>query len=126
MDAARSDAKTAALASLDDAHRAQVQAIVDRFDADGSTLTLSDAAAQIDAVLTPQETSSLLAENQKLHDAMRAAFAGSGMAGGGAGGHRNGGGHRTPDAGRFLLQVDATPDRYRAAARAERAASGGG
>jgi hypothetical protein len=120
IDAVRNDAKTAALADLSDAHRAQVQAIVDKFDADGSTLTLADAASQIDGVLTPQESAAMLADNQKMRDAMRAAFTSGGA--GGPGGHGGRGGARgTPDAGRFLLQVDALPDKYRAAARAERA-----
>jgi len=124
MDAARSDAKTAAFAALTDAHRTQVQAIVDKFDADGSTLTLTDAATQIDAVLTPQESAAVLAQRQKLRDAMRAAFAGSGAGGrgfGGGGGRGGGrGGRGAADAGRFVLQVDATPDRYRDAMHAER------
>ena len=132
MDAVRGDAKTAAFADLSEAHRTQVQAIVDQFDADGSTLTLAAATQQIDALLTPQETTALLAQNQKMRDAMRAAFESSGAAGGpgGPGGQRGpgggrgfggpGGARRTPDAGRFLLQVDALPDKYRSAMRAER------
>jgi hypothetical protein len=118
MDAVRSDAKTSSFAALTDAHRAKVQSVVDAFDADGSTMTASDASAQIDALLTPQESSAVLAEQQKMRDAMRAAMAGAPQ-----GGHRGfgGGGRRNaPDAGRFLLQVDATPERYRAAMRAER------
>ena len=127
MDAVRSDAKTAAFAALSDPHRTAVQAIVDQFDADGSTLTLAAATQQIDALLTAQETAAMLAENQKMRDAMRAAFqssGGPGGQGGPGGGGRGfggpGGGRRTPDAGRFILQVDALPDKYRAAIRAER------
>jgi hypothetical protein len=123
MDAARGDAKTAAFAALSDAHRGQVQAIVDKFDADGSTLTLTDAASQIDAVLTPEESTAVLAQRQKLRDAMRAAYAGStpggrGFGGGAAG--RGGRSARSADAGRFVLQVDAAPERFRDAMRAER------
>jgi hypothetical protein len=124
MDALRADAKTSAFAALSDAHRAKVQSIVDAFDADGSTVGLGDASGQIDAVLTPQESSAVLAAQHKMRDAMRADFAGgpgSGRPGGfgrpGGGGH---GGRRAPDAGRFLLQVDASPDRYRAQMEAER------
>src|ERR1700722_3992852 len=78
MDAVRTDAKTATFAALSDAHRTAVQAIVDQFDADGSALTLSAATQQIDALLSPQETTAVLAQNQKMRDAMRAAFASSG------------------------------------------------
>jgi hypothetical protein len=123
MDALRSDAKTSAFGALSDAHRAKVQSIVDAFDADGSTLGLPDASAQIDAVLTPQESSAVLAAQQKMRDAMRVAFAGGQGSGRPGGFGRPGGGHgarRAPDAGRFLLQVDASPDRYRAAMEAER------
>jgi hypothetical protein len=128
MDAVRTDAKTATFAALSDVHRTAVQAIVDQFDADGSTLTLSAATQQIDALLSPQETTAVLAQNQKMRDAMRAAFAssgggpggGQGGPGGGRGFGGPGGGRRAPDAGRFILQVDALPDKYREAARAER------
>jgi len=121
LEAARSDAKTSALAALSDEHRAKVQSIVDAFDADGSTLGVADASAQIDAVLTPAESSALLAEQQKMRAAMAAAMNGSPGGFGHHGAPGSGrGGRFAPDAGRFLLQVDATPERFRAAARAER------
>jgi hypothetical protein len=120
MDAVRSDAKASALAAVSDAHRTKVQSIVDAFDADGSTLTVADASAQIDAVLTPEESSAVLAEQQKMRDAMRAALAGAPDGAGHHGGFGGGGGRRAPDAGRFLLQVDASPERFREAMRAER------
>jgi hypothetical protein len=122
MDAVRADAKVGAFGALSDDHKAKVQAIVDAFDADGSTIAIADATKQIDTVLTAQESAAVLAAQQKMRDEMRAAMAASGDAGqhrpgGGGGGF---GGRRAPDAGRFLLQVDATPDRYRAAMQAER------
>jgi len=120
MDAVRADAKVSALGALSDAHRAKVQAVVDAFDADGSALSVTDASAQIDAVLTPDESSAVLAEQQKMRDAMRAAMAGAPQGFGHRGGPGGGGGRHAPDAGRFLLQVNATPERFRAAMRAER------
>jgi hypothetical protein len=143
MDAARDAAKTSAFADLSDDHRAKVQTIVDAFDATGSTMTIPAASSQIDAVLGKDEIKSVLGEEQKMRDAMRAAFAdaGAGPPGGGSGSSPGGGGpgaigpsgsspggpggfgvrRRTPDAGRFLLSIDATPDRYREEMRAERA-----
>jgi hypothetical protein len=119
MQSVRADAKTSAFAALSDDHRAKVQAIVDAFDADNSTLAIADATKQIDAILTPSEAAAVLAAQQKMRDEMRAAMSANGAPGGGE--HRGfGGAHRAPDAGRFLLQVDATPDRYRAAMEAER------
>jgi hypothetical protein len=140
MDAARGAAKTASFAALSDDHRTKVQAIVDAFDATGSTMTIAAAAAQIDAVLGKDESTAVLGQEQKMHDAMRAAFAssgggpggggpgGGGPGGGGPGGGGPGGGgpggfgrpRHAPDAGRFLLSVDATPDRYHDEMRAER------
>jgi hypothetical protein len=126
LDAARTDAKTASLAALGDDHRAKAQAIVDAFDATGSTLTIAAASSQIDAVLDKDESQAVLEQEQKMRDAMRAAFADSGGPPGGGNGGRGGGrggfgGRRhAPDAGRFLLSVDATQDRYREAMRAER------
>jgi len=120
MDSVRADAKTSAFGALSDDHKTKVQAIVDAFDADGSTVAISDASKQIDAVLTPEESAAVIAAQQKMREQMRAAMTANG---GDAGEHHGGGGyggHRTPDAGRFLLQVDATPDRYRAAMQAER------
>jgi len=51
---------------------------------------------------------------------MRAALAGAPDGAGHHGGFGGGGGRRAPDAGRFLLQVDASPERFREAMRAER------
>jgi len=135
LDAARAGARDAALASLSADHRTKVQAIVDGFDASGSTMTVTDAAAQIDAILTKDEATSVLAQQQPLREAMRSAFAdgggpggpgGGGFGGPGGGGRGPGGGEghegrrRPADAGRFLLSVDASQERYRAAMEAER------
>jgi hypothetical protein len=121
MESVRAGAKADAFGALSDDHKAKVQAIVDAFDADGSTVAIGDATKQIDAVLTPQESAAVLAAQQKMRDQMRAAMAANGETGEHhGGGGFGGGGRRAPDAGRFLLQVDAMPDRYRAAMQAER------
>jgi Skp family chaperone for outer membrane proteins len=119
MEAVRADAKASAFGALSSDHKAKVQAIVDAFDADGATIAIADATKQIDAVLTPQEATAVLAAQQKMRDQMRAAMAANGDSGEHHGG-RGFGGRHAPDAGRFLLQVDAMPDRYRAAMEAER------
>ena len=77
MGALHAQAKTDAYAALSADHRTQVQAIAAQV-ASGS-LMRRDAARQIDALLTPDETKSVLGVAQKSRDAMRAAFAGSGM-----------------------------------------------
>jgi hypothetical protein len=141
MDAARNSARDASLAALSDAHRAKIGAIVDQFDAAGSTMAIADASKQIDGVLDTNESAAVLAQQQKMRDAMRAAFAadsggpagggpaGGGMGPGGFGGHGGrgfgrSGGNRAPDAGRFLLSIDASQERYRAALAAGRGDSG--
>ena len=134
MEQARGDAKTASYNALSADHRSKVQAVVDKFDA-GTLADPRDAATQIDAILTPDETKAVLAQRQSMRDAMRAAFARSGNAGGpgvpgapGASGGQYGRGQGDSprraggqaDAGRFLLTVSADPDKLRAAMRAER------
>src|SRR5260370_19893208 len=57
---ARTEARTAVFADLSADHRAQVQAIVDKVNA-GTLTNLRDAANQIDAILTPDETKAVLA-----------------------------------------------------------------
>jgi len=111
MQAARSAAKSASLAELSDDHRAKVEAVAQKFD-DGS-LELEDATTQIDAILSTSESQAVLAEQKKMRDALRAAAA----AGGGSGSRNGFGGRRPPDAGRFLLSVLASPDKYREAIR---------
>ncbi len=77
MDALHAQAKTDAYATLSADHRTQVQAIAAQV-ASGS-LMRRDAARQIDALLTPDETKSVLGVAQKSRDAMHAAFAGAAM-----------------------------------------------
>jgi hypothetical protein len=67
---ARTEARTAAFADLSADHRAQVQAIVDKLNA-GTLTNPIDAAKQIDAILTPEETKAVLAERAKLGVPMR-------------------------------------------------------
>jgi hypothetical protein len=109
MEQARTNAKAAAFNDLSADHRAKVEAIVAKFN-DGS-LEPADAASQIDAILTPDEAKAVLAEQQKLRDAMRQAFAAAN--GGNAperpGGYGSRGANRKPDAGRFLLMVSRQP-----------------
>lgn len=124
MQQARDNAKVASFKALSSDHQAKVQAIVDGFD--GGTLDMATAASQIDAVLTPDETTAVLAQEQTMRDAMRQAFSA------GAGGHM-GGGHmrgnangqaRKPDAGQFLLSVAGDPQKVREARRAMRTGQG--
>ncbi len=120
MQHVRDGAKTASLNALGADHQAKVQTIVTAFD--NGTVDLTAAASQIDAVLTPGEATAVLAQQQKMRDAMRAAFAGAGgghMGGQGMRGNGNGRAHK-PDAGQFLLSVAADPQKVRAAMRALR------
>jgi type II secretory pathway pseudopilin PulG len=127
MQQARDDAKTASLAALSADHRAKVQTVVDGFNA--GTLDIPTASGKIDAILTPAESTAVLAQSQKLRDAMRAAFAaGGGPPGGGQGGgrHSGPGGANQQTAGHFLLSVGADHDKWRAAMQAQRANGAGG
>jgi hypothetical protein len=90
MEQARSDAKTASYNALSADHRAKVQAIVDQFDA-GTLTDPRAAASRIDAVLTPDETTAVLAQRQALRSAMEQSM--------GAGGGPPGAGGGPPDAG---------------------------
>jgi hypothetical protein len=126
MQQARSDAKTASWNALSADHQTKVQAIVDGFN--NGTLDVPAASAQIDAVLTPDESAAVQAQEKTMRAAMRAAFSANG---GAQTGGRFGGGHRgnrtgaqQPDAGRFLLGLNADPDKWRAAMQALR--NGGG
>jgi hypothetical protein len=116
MQQARDTAKTAAFNDLSADHRTKVQSIVDQFNK--GSLSRDDAANQIDAVLSPDETKAVLTENQKFRDSMHQMFAnnGGGMGAGGMQGHQPMQGQRNdrkPDAGRFLLMVSASPDALR-------------
>jgi hypothetical protein len=134
MDQARADARTAAFAKLSPAHRAGVQAVIDRVNA-GKLTDLADAAAQIDANLTPDESAAVLAQRQTLMAAMHhGAPNGGGPPPGmqppgeggappgesgpppGAGPPGDGQGHGThaADAGRFLLMLSVSRETMRA------------
>jgi hypothetical protein len=119
MQTLRDTAKTNSFNALSADHRIKVQAIITQFG--NGSLAMADAVTQIDAVLTPDESTAVIAQGQALRDAMRKAFAdangGSPPPGRegrppGAGGQ---GQRRPPDAGRTLLQVAASPDALRAA-----------
>jgi polyhydroxyalkanoate synthesis regulator phasin len=95
-------AKTQAYNDLSPAHRAQVQTIVDKVNA--GSLAPNDATAQIDALLTPAETTAVLATAKSMHDKMRQMMMQSGgMQGPPPGGPMHE--HRTADAGRFFLML---------------------
>jgi hypothetical protein len=71
MQAARDSAKTSAFNALSAADRAKVQAVVDQVN-NGQLTDLRAAAQQIDAALTPAETTAVLAQRDKLMQTMRA------------------------------------------------------
>lgn len=129
MRQARSDAKTASWNTLSADHQTKVQAIVDGFNS--GTLDIPTASAQIDAVLTPDETSAVQAQAQKLRDAMRAAYSANGGGGQQSGAHLDGGRRggsrmgKKPDVGRFLLGLNADRDKWSAAMQALRSNGGG-
>jgi hypothetical protein len=115
MQQIRGQARDASLASLSPGSRKAVTAAVGQFNAGSSTLP--ETANKIDVILTPAETSAILAQQRKMRTEMRQAFEASGATpypgrrfGGGQGG-------RTPDAGRFLVQVLASPEKLREAMR---------
>ncbi len=118
MDQVRQNAQTAVSNDLSADHRSKVQAIVAQVN--NGSLSRQDASAQIDAILSPAESKAILADQQKTRAAMRQIFqnANEGGGPGGPGGYGgrppgagNGGpgANRTPDAGRFVLMVFATP-----------------
>jgi len=136
MDKIHAAAKTSAYGALTPDHRAKVQAIVDQVKA--GTVTPRDGGAQIDALLTPDEKTAVLAASKKAHEDMRAAMsaAGYGPPDGGGGGPPGGpppgagpppgggppdggpggmsGRHRpTPTAGRELIMLSMTPEQMR-------------
>lgn len=118
MEKLRADAKASAYAALTPGHATSVQGIVAQVAA--GSLDRRAAAAQIDALLTPDEAKAVLAAEAKSRAAMRAAFAGGAPpppgAGApppppGAGGPPRGGRFGPPSAGRFLLMVSLAPQR---------------
>lgn len=105
MDKARADAKAAAYGALTPAHAAAVTAVVAQVVA--GTLDRRAAGGRIDALLTPDEQTAVLAAAEKSRGAMRAAMTAAGGPPPGPGGppppHR---GHiGPPSAGRYLLMV---------------------
>lgn len=116
----RDTAKTTSFNALSADHRTKVQGIITNFDA--GSVSIADAVAQIDAVLTPSESAAVLAAGQTMRDGMRKMFEsanggsppparqGPPPGAGGAQGRRG-----PPDAGRILLQLAASPDALRAA-----------
>lgn len=123
MQSLRDTAKTTSFNALSADHRTKVQAIITNFN--NGSVAIADAASQIDAILTPDESKAVIAAGQTLRaamrDAMRKAYA---DANGGASppprqgpppGAAGQGQRRAPDAGRILLQVAASPDALRAA-----------
>jgi len=119
MQTLRDTAKTNSFNALSADHRTKVQAIVTQFDT--GSLAMADAVTQIDAVLTPTESAAVIAQGQAFRDARRKAFtdANGGSPPPSREGRRPGAGgqgqRRTPDAGRILLQLGASPDALRAA-----------
>jgi len=106
----RAQAKTDALGALSPEHQSKIDAIVASFNT--GSFAARDAAKHIDAVLSPGETSALLAQQQKMRDALRAARPAGGSPPSAFGGRR-----RAPDAGRFLLQLLGSRDRLRGSGR---------
>ncbi len=112
MQQARDNAKTAALNDLSPADRAKVQSIIDQVN-NGQQTDIRAAVAQIDAVLSPDESKSVLGERDKMiaaiHASMPAGQTGPGPNGGQHGAMGRGGN----DAGRFLLQLGVSREKMR-------------
>src|ERR1700688_3266891 len=134
---ARTEARTAVFADLSADHRAQVQAIVDKLNA-GTLTNPVDAAKQIDAILTPDETKAVLAERAKASAGMhRGGPDGAGPPSGGPppGGPPPGGpppGGPPPgapgmrpggSAGGFIVRVSVAPEKLHEMMRAMRDAA---
>ncbi|MDB5039600.1 MAG: hypothetical protein JWN27_326 [Candidatus Eremiobacteraeota bacterium] len=133
IERARTEARTAVFADLSADHRAQVQAIVDKLNA-GTLTNPVDAAKQIDAILTPDETKAVLAERAKAAAGMhRGGPDGAGPPPGGpppgappqpggpppgAPGMRPGG-----SAGGFIVRVSVAPEKLHEMMRAMRDAA---
>ena len=119
---ARAAAKTASFNDLRPADRAKVQAIIDQVN-NGQLTDLRGAASQIDAILSPAETTAVLAERTKMMETLRANMTpgpdgagtrGPGANGGPPDGARGNGGQRGGNhVGRFLLQLGVSPEKMR-------------
>jgi hypothetical protein len=106
----RAVARANALKALSPDHQAKVQAVVTALV--GGSIKMRDATAQIDAILSPDESKALLAQAQQMRNAMSAANGGSNPPPGGAMGQGPPGGAQT-NAGRFLLRLLLTPQQMR-------------
>ncbi len=119
---ARAAAKTAAFNDLSGSDRTRVQAIIDQVN-NGQLTDLRSAASQIDAILSPAETTAVLGERTKMMQTIRANMParpeGAGPGGPGPnGGSPNGapanGAHRGGNhVGRFLLQLGVSHEKMR-------------
>ena len=109
MQQAREDARTASMQALSSADKTKVDTIIAAFN--GGSLTMDQAATQIDGILTPAESQAVLAEQKKMRENIRQAAQANGM--GSFGRRPNGATRRPPDAGRFLVMVAGAPDRVR-------------
>lgn len=110
----RAVARTNALKNLSVDHLAKIQAIVSAVGA--GTLPLRDGAQQIDAILTPDESKAILAQEQKIRETMTAMRGGSNPnppPPGAPPGQGPGQGAQ-PNAGRFLLRLLLSPEQMRA------------
>ena len=116
FDQLRADAKTNSLRALSADHQTKIQAIVDGFNA--GTVTPTDAIAQIDAILTPDESKVILDQSQKMRDArkaLRPANAGPPPERANADKPKV---DAAPNAGRSLLALLASPEKFHEAMRA--------
>lgn len=120
---ARDDARAAALNDLTPDHRTRVQAIVDQVNA-GTLTDLRAAAQQIDAILSPEETTAVLGERTKMMSALHAAMGNAGPAPQRPPNARGPQSGRSASAGRLLLMLAVDPQRMRALRAANRERSG--
>lgn len=109
----RALARANALKALSPDHQARVQAVVNGVTS--GSVKMRDAAAQIDAILSPDETKALLAQAEEMRAAMMGANGGSNPPPP-QGGPRGQGGPQgaQPNAGRFLLRLLVSPAEMRA------------
>jgi hypothetical protein len=114
MEKARADAKAAVYNALTPAHVAGVTAIMAKVTA--GTLDRRAASAQIDALLTPDETKAVLAAGARARSAMRPGGPpppGAGPPPPGAGPPPGGGRFGPPSAGRLVLMLSMPPRQRR-------------
>lgn len=72
FEAARTQARTAAMNALSADHRGKVQAILAQVQA--GSLDPRSAATQIDGILSPSESAAVLAQMQTMHESLRKAM----------------------------------------------------